>query len=80
MTNRQEHTLILLKEPIMFKFNTDTILQYPVHSSTFLILFSLLMFFPLIRPPVILSLILVCGLVYLSMFFGVKLYTPESKS
>jgi hypothetical protein len=63
----------------MFKFKTDTFIEYPIHSSAFLVLFGLLMFLPLIRPPVILSLILVCGLVYLSMFFGVKLSVPDSK-
>jgi len=61
----------------MFKFKTETFIDYPIHSSTFLVLFGLLMFLPLIRPPVILSLILVSGLVYLSMFFGVKLHVSN---
>jgi hypothetical protein len=54
----------------MFKINLDAMLSYPLHTSLFVALFSLLVFLPLIRPPIILSAILVAGLVYLSMFFG----------
>lgn len=54
----------------MFKINLDTMLSYPVQTSLFVALFSLLIFLPLIRPPILLTAILVCGLVYLSMFFG----------
>lgn len=54
----------------MFKINTDELLNHPIYTSLFVIDFGLLMFMPLIRPPVILSILLVGGLVYLSMYFG----------
>ncbi|CAL1239943.1 hypothetical protein [Candidatus Methylocalor cossyra] len=54
----------------MFRINTDEFLNHPVYTSLFAIDFGLLMFMPLIRPPVLLSLLLVAGLVYLSMYFG----------
>jgi hypothetical protein len=57
----------------MFKFDKETFMAYPLYTSLFVMDFSLLLFAPLVRPPVIISMILVCGLVYLSMFFGVKL-------
>jgi hypothetical protein len=57
----------------MLKLNTETFLSYPVHSSVFVMIFGLMIFMPLIRPPIILSLLLVGGLVYLSAFFGAKL-------
>lgn len=63
----------------MFKINCDGFLAHPLHTSAFAVLFALLVFLPLIRPPVILSLLLVSGLVYLSMFFGVKFYVGEQK-
>jgi hypothetical protein len=56
-----------------FKIKKDVLIGYPVHSSAFLTLFLLLLFLPLIRPPVVLCAILLTGLVYLSMFFGAKL-------
>ena len=61
----------------MFKFTRDGFLAYPLHTSGFAVLFALMVFMPLIRPPVILSLLLVSGLVYLSMFFGVKFYVGD---
>jgi hypothetical protein len=54
----------------MFKITTEEFLSHPVHASAFVADFALLMFLPLIRPPVILSILLVGGLVYLSMYFG----------
>ncbi|MFM8442799.1 MAG: hypothetical protein ACKN9W_05575 [Methylococcus sp.] len=54
----------------MFKINLDAMLSYPMQTSLFVALFSLLIFLPLIRPPILLTAILVSGLVYLSMFFG----------
>jgi hypothetical protein len=54
----------------MFKIKTDEFLAHPVHASAFIADFALLMFLPLIRPPVLLSMLLVGGLVYLSMYFG----------
>jgi hypothetical protein len=48
-------------------------MAYPLLTSLFVMDFSMLLFTPLIRFPVIISIILVSGLVYLSMFFGVKL-------
>lgn len=56
----------------MFKFNRDACLAHPFHASAFIVVFALLLFLPLIRPPVILSMLLVSALVYLSMFFGAK--------
>jgi hypothetical protein len=58
---------------IKFKFDKETFKAYPLLTSLFLMDFSLLLFTPLIRFPIIISMALVCGLVYLSMFFGVKL-------
>ena len=54
----------------MFKIDLDAMLSYPLQTSLFVALFSLLVFLPLIRPPILLTAILVAGLVYLSMFFG----------
>jgi hypothetical protein len=54
----------------MFKINTDEFLNHPLYTSLFIIDFGLLMFMPLIRPPIMLSILLVGGLVYLSMYFG----------
>lgn len=54
----------------MFKFDWQKMLAYPIHTSAFLALYALLIFLPLIRPPIILTAILVSGLVYLSMHFG----------
>ncbi|MDD1651270.1 MAG: hypothetical protein LUO80_12905 [Methylococcaceae bacterium] len=54
----------------MFKINLDEMLSHPVHTSAFIALFSLLIFLPLIRPPIVLTAVLVTGLVYLSMYFG----------
>lgn len=54
----------------MFKINLDQMLSHPVHTSAFVAIFSLLIVLPLIRPPVILTAVLVTCLVYLSMYFG----------
>lgn len=54
----------------MFKINLDEMLSHPVHTSAFVAVFSLLIFLPLIRPPIILTALLVAGLVYLSLYFG----------
>lgn len=61
----------------MFKIKTDEFLSHPVHTSAFIVLFGLLMFMPLIRPPVLLSMLLVGGLVYLSMYFGALFASSE---
>ncbi len=58
----------------MFKFDKEIFMAYPLHTSLFVMDFSLLLFASLVRPPVIIGMVLVCGLVYLSMFFGVKLH------
>jgi len=63
---------------LSFKFNKDIFMSYPLFSSLFIMDFALLMFTPLIRFPVIISIVLVCGLVYLSMFFGVKLNETQT--
>jgi len=56
-----------------FTFDKETFMAHPLLTSLFVIDFAMLLFTPLIRFPVIISAILVCGLVYLSMFFAVKL-------
>ena len=60
-----------------FKFDKDTFMAYPLLTSLFLIDFAMLLFSQLIRFPVVISVVLVCGLVYLSMFFAVKLNQAE---
>ena len=61
-----------------FKYNQEIVMRHPLLSSLFVMIFALLLFAPLIRFPVIISIVLVCGLVYLSMFFGVKLQVSET--
>jgi len=60
-----------------FKFDKDTFLSHPLLTSLFVMDFSLLLFTPLIRFPIIISIALVCGLVYLSAQFAVKLHEVE---
>lgn len=52
------------------KENINKMISYPVHFSAFVSLYGLLIFLPLIRPPILLTLILVSALVWLSMYFG----------
>lgn len=54
----------------MFKQKLDAMIAYPAHFSGFVALYGLLIFLPLIRPPVLITLVLVTLLVWLSMFFG----------
>ena len=54
----------------MFKIRFDEFLSHSFQTSAFVMLYGLLIFLPLIRPPVILTLILVSALVYFSMYFG----------
>ncbi len=57
----------------MFKLNQlklEPFLAHPVQTGLFVADLAILMFLPIVRPPVILSFLLVGGLVYLSMFFG----------
>lgn len=61
------------------KFDKETFLANPLMTSLFVMDFAMLLFAPLIRFPVFISVVLVCGLVYLSMFFGVKLHEVEQK-
>ena len=61
----------------MFKFNKETFIAYPIHTSAFVADFAILMFMPMVRPPVVLSIILLSILVYLAMFFGVKLHSAD---
>jgi len=60
-----------------FKFDKETFISHPLLTSLFVMDFAMLLFTPLIRFPVIISIALVCGLVYLSMIFAVKLYEVE---
>lgn len=64
----------------MFKIKTDEFLSHPVHTSALVALIGLIMFMPLIRPPFILSILLVGGLVYLSMYFGAVFASSNGKS
>lgn len=63
---------------IKFKINLDEMLSHPVQTSAFVALYALLIFLPLIRPPVLLTLILVSALVYLSLYFG-ALFATRSR-
>lgn len=59
----------------MFKINQiklDSFLTHPVQTGLFVTDLAILMFLPIVRPPVVLSVILVFGLVYLAMFFGAE--------
>lgn len=62
----------------MFKITTDEFIAHPIHTSAFVMDFAVLLFLPIIRPPVILSMLLLGILVYLSMFFGAKFAFPDS--
>ena len=64
----------------MFKIDTHKMLNHPLQASLLVMDFGLLVFLPLIRPPVILTALLVGGLVYLSMYFGAVLSTPDSSA
>ncbi len=61
-----------------FKFDKEIFMAYPLLTSLFVMDFSMLLFTPLIRFPVLISIVLVAGLVYLSMFFGVKLHETQT--
>ena len=61
----------------MFKKKLDLMITYPVHFSAFVATYGLLIFLPLIRPPVLLTLVLVTLLVWLSMFYGRILAAAE---
>lgn len=57
----------------MFKINQirlEPFLAHPVQTGLFVADLAILLFLPIVRPPVILSMLLIAGLVYLSMFFG----------
>jgi len=60
------------------KFDKEIFMAYPLLTSLFVMDFSMLLFTPLIRPPVIIGVVFLCGLVYLSMFFGVKLHETQT--
>jgi hypothetical protein len=65
----------------MFKQKLDAMIGYPAHFSGFIALYGLLIFLPLIRPPVLITVVLVSLLVWLSMFFGrVLAGLPHAKS
>ncbi|MFO1419121.1 MAG: hypothetical protein U1E83_10685 [Methylotetracoccus sp.] len=54
----------------MFKIDLDGFLSHPFHTGMLIADVCLLIFLPFVRPPVVLTLIMVVGLVYLSMYFG----------
>lgn len=57
----------------MFQINQiklEAFLSHPVQTGLFVTDLAILMFLPIVRPPVVLSILLVGGLVYLSMYFG----------
>ena len=59
------------------KFDKETFTAHPLLTSLFVMDFSMLLFTPLIRFPIIISVALVVGLVYLSALFAVKLHEVE---
>jgi hypothetical protein len=63
----------------MFKPRLDIFLAYPTHTSALIANFLVLLFLPLVRPPITLSMLLVALLVYLSMFFGAKSAARENQ-
>jgi hypothetical protein len=56
----------------MFKITLEGFLAHPVQTSLLVADIGILMFLPIVRPPVVLSMVLIAALVYLSMFFGAK--------
>ncbi|MBM4200884.1 MAG: hypothetical protein FJ189_06315 [Gammaproteobacteria bacterium] len=54
----------------MFRIRLEGFLAHPVQTSLLVADIGILMFLPIVRPPVVLSIVLIAGLVYLSMFFG----------
>lgn len=62
----------------MFKINLDEFVAHPVQTSLLVADIGILMFLPIVRPPVLLSIVLIAGLVYLSMFFGAKFAATHS--
>lgn len=61
----------------MFKIKSEEFLAHPFHTSAFISNLALLIFLPMLRPPVIISALLVAGLVYLSMYFGAVFSTTS---
>ena len=61
----------------MFKIRLEGFLAHPVLTSLLVADVGILMFLPIVRPPVLLSIVLIAGLVYLSMFFGATFATPR---
>jgi len=65
----------------MLKQKLDAMIGYPAHFSGFIALYGLLIFLPLIRPPVLITSVLVSLLVWSSMFFGrVLAQLPNDKT
>jgi hypothetical protein len=60
-----------------FKFELDEFLAHPVLASLLIVDIGVLMFTPLVRPPVILNMLFVGGLVYLCLYFGARLAVRE---
>ncbi|MGX2039018.1 hypothetical protein ACWJKU_02625 [Methylocaldum sp. MU1018] len=61
----------------MFKPRLDVFLAHPIHTCALVANFIVLL---LVRPPIMLSMLLVTLLVYLSMFFGAKLAPDEAQT
>lgn len=60
-----------------FKFDLNTFVGHPLLTSLLVADIGILMFMPLVRPPIMLNMLLVGGLIYLSMYFGAKLAARE---
>ncbi|AAU91897.1 hypothetical protein MCA2103 [Methylococcus capsulatus str. Bath] len=60
-----------------FKFDVNTFVGHPLLTSLLVADIGILMFMPLVRPPVVLNMLFVGGLIYLSMYFGAKLVSRE---
>lgn len=73
-----ENRLLEERTVLTFNFDKEIFMAYPLLSSLFVMDFTLLMCATYIKFPVILGIALVCGLVYLSMFFGVKLNETQA--
>jgi hypothetical protein len=62
----------------MLKIKLEGFLEHPVQTSLLVADIGILMFLPIVRPPVVLSMVLIAALVYLSMFFGAKFADSSS--
>lgn len=60
-----------------FKFDLNTFLAHPLLTSLLVADIGIMMFLPLVRPPIMLNVLFLGGLIYLAMYFGAKLVARE---